>query len=102
MTDVDAACAAARLVKRAGALPIGKILAGVLLAMPPTTYLLNKLRGYDPQKSMQLPEVPAMRPIAHSGLMARLALHRALRGLEGPNPLLQSARGLQAYRKVQA
>ena len=100
MTDVDAACTAARMVKKAFALPIGKIIAGALLAMPPATYLLNRIRGYDPQKAMKLPEVPAMRPIAHGALAARLALQRALRGLKGPNPLLQSAQGLRSYRGV--
>lgn len=87
--NVEAACIAAKMVKRA--LPMGTVAAGTLVAMPVLTYLMNKLKGHDPRKTAQ--------PTAHGDVAARLALQRALLGLEGQNPLLQSAQGLQAYRR---
>ncbi len=100
MTNVEAACAAAKMVKRA--IPIGKILAGTLVAMPAATYLINRLRGYNPQKAMKLPKTPEMRSTTHGELLARIAMQRALLGFKGQNPLLQSARGLQSYRRIYA
>ncbi len=98
MTDIEVACATAKMVKHA--IPIGRILAGALVAMPAATYLINRLRGHDPQKVIQPRQAPEMQPAAHRELVARIALQRALLGLEGQNPLLQSARGLQSHRRI--
>ena len=96
MTDSQAACAAAKFVKRGG---IGKAIIGALLAMPTATVLLNKLKGYDPKKALRAPAEPApLSPEAYKLLAVRLAAQQMRLGLGRPNPLLESARGLRAYR----
>ena len=98
MIDSQAACAAAKLVKRGG---IGKAIIGALLAMPTATVLLNKLKGYDPKKALRAPAAPVpLSPEAYKLLAVRLAAQQMRLGLARPNPLLESARGLRAYRGV--
>lgn len=85
--------------------PLGRLFVGSLLAMPTATYLLNRLRGYDPRKAMRMPTeepVPEMRLGAYGELAARLAARQALMRLESPGSLFQPARGLREYRRIYA
>ncbi len=98
MTNLQALDAAAKLVKKA--FPIGKAVIGALLAMPTATVILNKLKGYDPKKALQVPPTASLPPDVYKQLADRLAAIQAGSVSTRPNPLLRAAQGLQSYRRI--